>query len=96
MLMEFKKSNIKDLAEKIHAKRLTGADIRKIAKDSFENALNRTGLKAQMKARKTVTEDDISSMKLIQDDFIKAIQGFKTEESSKNRMPIGFKTSTSK
>ena len=88
--------DIKDLAEKIHAKRLTGADIRKIAKDSFENALNRTGLKAQMKARKTVTEDDISSMKLIQDDFIKAIQGFKTEESSKNRMPIGFKTSTSK
>ena len=88
--------DIKDLAEKIHAKRLTGADIRKIAKDSFENALNRTGLKAQMKARKTVTEEDISSMKLIQDDFIKAIQGFKTEESSKNRMPIGFKTSTSK
>lgn len=88
--------DIKALAEKIYAKRLTGADIRKIAKDSFENALNRTGLKAQMKARKTVTEEDLSSMKLIQDDFIKAIEGFKTEESSKNRIPIGFKTSVGK
>lgn len=88
--------DIKDLAEKIHAKRLTGADIRKIAKDSFENALNRTGLKTQMKARKAVTEDDISSMKLIQDDFIKAIQGFKVEDSSRNKNPIGFRTSTSK
>ena len=68
-------------------------DIRKIAKDSFENALDRTGLKAQMKARKEVTEDTLSSMILKQEDFIKAIQSFKTEDSSKNRKPIGFRTS---
>ena len=49
-----------------------------------------------MKARKAVTEDDISSMKLIQDDFIRAIQDFKTEDSSKNRKPIGFRTSVDK
>lgn len=85
--------DLKDLSEKIYAKKLTGADIRKIAKDSFENALDRTGLKAQMKARKEVTEDTLSSMILKQEDFIKAIQSFKAEDSSKNRKPIGFRTS---
>lgn len=91
--------NILDLSQKMFDKKLTGADITKVATKAHGYALDRTGLRAQMKAqiraRKELSDKNVELV-LNQEDFIKAINEFKVEDSSRNRRPIGFNTLSKK
>ena len=88
-----------ELAKKMFNKKLTGADITKVATKAHGYAMDRTGLRAQLKAliraKKELNEVDVQPV-LKQEDFIKAIDDFKVEDSSRNRRPIGFNTSSKK
>ena len=88
-----------ELAKKMFDKKLTGADITKVATKAHGYALDRTGLRAQMKAQIRAQKElscKNDQLVLKQEDFIKAIDEFKIEDSSRNRRPIGFNTSSKK
>lgn len=82
-----KEVNIKDLATKMHSKKMTGADITAMVRNAHGNALERTGvLKSMEEDRFTPEMLDYFSIKT--EDFEKAIADFKSD--STKRRAIGY------
>lgn len=75
------------IAERMFAKKMTGADIAATVKEAFSHALERTGIYESM-ARNAYSPLMKDYLTINTDDFLKAIDNF--ENGSKNRNPIGF------
>ena len=79
--------DIEVISQKMHAKKMTGADIAVTVKEAFSQALERTGIYESM-ANGRFSPAQMDYFKIIEDDFTKAIENFKP--SDKNRNPIGY------
>ena len=75
------------LAEKMYAKKMTGADIAAVTRNAYFEALNRHGITKSMKERR-FSPQMMDYFSLNEQDFENAITKYKN--SSKNRNPIGF------
>lgn len=76
------------IAEKMFAKKMTGADIAATVKEAFSHALERTGIYESM-ARNTYSPMMKDYLTINTDDFLKAINNF--SNGSLRWTPIGFR-----
>ncbi len=68
---------------------VTGADIKRIVNDAYLNGYRRAGILDKLD-RNTLTDADLEMFKIADEDFMKAIDNFKTSRSSGKRKPIGY------
>ena len=82
--------NVKGFAKELFEMKATGADISDIASEARSNAFERTGIFEKME-NETYTEKDLESLKIIPEDFTKAIDTF-IESRKPKKAKIGFDT----
>lgn len=80
--------DLDDIAEKMYAKKMTGADIAATVKDAFSRALERTGIYNSM-SQNTYFPAMKDFLTINTEDFVQSIDEFKN--SSAKWAPVGFK-----
>lgn len=77
------------LAREMHKIKATGADIARLVADARSNAFERAGIFEKME-NGTFTKSDIENLKIIKEDFSKAISSFASSGKVKERKRIGY------
>ena len=78
------------LAKQMHSIKSTGADIARLVADAHNNAFQRAGIFEKMD-NGTFKKSDIDNLRILQEDFDKAITDFNTEKNVSKRKPIGYR-----
>lgn len=81
--------NEEELIDKMHSIKTVGSDIKFITKLAKEEMMKRLGIYEKME-KGTFKDSDIENATIKHQDFLNAIEAFKTQHKSNNRNPIGF------
>lgn len=81
--------NEEELVDKMHSIKTVGSDIKFITKLAKEEMMKRLGIYEKME-KGTFKDSDIENATIKHQDFLNAIEAFKTQHKSNNRNPIGF------
>lgn len=73
----------------MHSIKTVGSDIKFITKLAKEEMMKRLGIYEKME-KGTFKDSDIENATIKHQDFLNAIEAFKTQHKSNNRNPIGF------
>lgn len=84
-----KNINFDEIVDKMHEIKAVGGDIKYITKLARENMMARLGIYEKM-SNGTFKDDDMANAVLTHDDFLNAIEEFKTQHRQNSRKPIGF------
>lgn len=76
-----------NFARQLHKLKATGADVKQLVSDAYNNGYIRAGIFEKMD-NKTFKQSDIDNFKITKDDFQLALDEF--TKSKQNRKPIGF------
>lgn len=77
------------IAQKMHKIKATGADIARLASDAHNNAYERLGIFEKMN-NGTFKKSDIDNLKILPEDFDKAINNFVADSKKTERPKIGY------
>ena len=81
--------NTDKLVDEMYASKAVGGDIKYITKLAKEEMMKRLGIYEKMD-NGTFTDKDLKNSTIKQEDFLNAIEEFKTQHRSTGRNPIGF------